>query len=182
MPRLFAAVELPPAIREELGGLRANIPSARWVKPEQMHITLRFVGADVPASQVAPIQDALATVAGAAFWLTLRGVGRFPPAGRRPARVLWVGLDHEPALLDLHRRVEAALNLVGFAPEDRPFNAHITLARLNAREPVPQVERFLRAHTDFAAGPFPVEQFVLLQSTLTPQGARYQPLGVYPLD
>jgi len=181
MPRLFVAVELPPAVRADLGALRADIPGARWVKPEQMHLTLRFIGADVPDDRVKPIQDALATVTGAAFSLTVRGVGRFPPGDRKPPRVLWVGLDKAPALFALHGGVESALATAGFPPEDRPFSAHITLARVNARQPVPQADRFLRAHADFAAGPFPVEQFVLIQSALTPQGSRYQTIGVYPL-
>lgn len=181
MPRLFVAVELPPAVRTDLTALRRDIPGARWVKPDQMHITLRFIGADVPDDRVEPIRGALATVTGAAFSLTLRGVGRFPPDNRRPPRVLWAGLDKAPALFTLHRAVERALATVGFPPEDRPFSAHITLARVNARQPVPQADRFLRAHADFATGPFPVDQFVLFQSALSPQGPRYQQLGVYPL-
>ena len=181
MPRLFVAVELPPAVRADLGALRADIPGARWVKPEQMHLTLRFIGADVPDDRVKPIQDALATVTGAAFSLTVRGVGRFPPGDRKPPRVLWVGLDKAPALFALQRGVESALATAGFEPEDRPFSAHITLARVNARQPVPQADRWLRAHADFVAGPFAVDQFVLIQSTLTPQGSRYQTIGVYPL-
>jgi RNA 2',3'-cyclic 3'-phosphodiesterase len=182
MPRLFVAVELPPAVRADLAALRADIPGARWVKPEQMHLTLRFIGADVPDDRVEPIREALATVTGAAFSLTLRGVGRFPPGDRKPPRVLWAGMDKAPALFALQHSVESALAAVGFPPEDRPFSAHITLARVNARQPIPQADRFLRAHADFAAGPFPVDQFVLFQSALSPQGPRYQQLGIYPLS
>jgi 2'-5' RNA ligase len=83
MPRLFIAIDLPPTVKDALAALETPIPTARWVKPEAMHLTLRFIGADVPDEQVQPIQSALAEIDSAPFKLVLRGVGRFPQGKKR---------------------------------------------------------------------------------------------------
>jgi RNA 2',3'-cyclic 3'-phosphodiesterase len=131
---------------------------------------------------VTPIKDVLATVKGEPFEMTLAGVGRFPEGTRKPPRVLWVGvrtpfgLQAPPALLRLYKAAEGALKGVGFAPEDRGFSAHITLARLDirGRNTPPEFERFLERHANFRSEIIHVESFVLYNSTLTPQGSIYQ--------
>lgn len=176
--RLFAAVDLPAAVKDQLDALRAPIPGARWVGRQQMHLTLFFIG---ETARVADISAALAQVRAAPFDLLLSGVGRFPSGSRRPPRVLWVGVAPQPALLALQTRVAGALVALSCAAEDRPYSPHLTLARLQAERPLPEADRFLTAHAGFRAGPVRVESFVLYASDLTPQGARYTPQAVYPL-
>lgn len=181
MPRLFAAIDMPADIKTKLAGLKTDIPTARWVKPEQMHLTLRFIGPDVPENEISPIKSALATVESSAFELVVKGVGRFPPSKKKAPRVLWIGVDNTPHLLTLHGKVEAALAEVGFKPEDHDYNAHITLARLKTHKPTPEADAFLEEYTDFHAGTFTATQFILYHSTLTPQGPRYTHEAVYSL-
>jgi 2'-5' RNA ligase len=182
MPRLFVAIDLPDPLKDRIAALKTDIPTARWVKPQAMHLTLRFIGAEVPAEKVDPIREALAGIEAQAFDVTLGGVGRFPPSRKKAPRVLWVGIQAAPALLTLHDAVERALEPVGFKPEKRPFNPHITLARLKTHKPTPQADAFLAEQADFVAGTFHVDRFILYQSELTPQGAIYTHLGVYRLQ
>lgn len=181
MPRLFVAIDLPPQVKDALAALETHIPTARWVKPEAMHLTLRFIGGDVPDAQVEPIQSALAQVEADAFTLALHGVGRFPP-GKKPPSVLWVGLVDQPALLTLHGEIERALAAVGFPPESRPFSPHLTLARLKATRPVREADAFLADNREFTAGPITVDAFHLYASLLAPQGPRYTREGSYRLQ
>ena len=180
MPRLFVAIELPERVKDSLVALQTPLPGARWVGREQMHLTLRFIGADVPEAQVTPIQDALAQVQAESFPMTVRDVGRFPP-GKRAAQVLWAGVATNPALGWLHRSIETALAGVGFAPEARDFHPHITLARLKNNRPVPEVSQFLADNATFATEPFLVDRFFLIRSTLTGQGPQYQHEAIYEL-
>ncbi len=176
--RLFAAIHLPDAITAQLVALQTVIPTARWVSTDQMHLTLFFIG---ETEQEAAVNTALAAVQAAPFPLTLAGVGRFPPGNRKPPRVLWVGIDSEPALHALQAQVTHALTGAGFTAEARAFNPHITLARLKAQHPLPEVERFLAQHQNLRLPTFAVEHFRLYASTLTPQGPVYTVRVTYPL-
>jgi 2'-5' RNA ligase len=175
--RLFVAVELPADVKDALSALETSIPGATWVRPAALHLTLRFLGDNLDPIRLTPIKTALASVKAAPFPLTLRGVGRFPP-GKRPARVLWVGIDEQPALLTLQASVERALSAVGFEPEDRPFSPHITLARLKGEG---SVEGFIEKHSGFRAETFTVSEFVLMSSVLTPHGPNYRREAQFPL-
>jgi len=181
MPRLFVAIELPDAIKEQLVQLETHIPTARWVKPEQMHLTLRFIG-EVAEKQAAAIKSALGTVEAALFELQLSGVGRFPLSERRAPRVLWVGITPQPALNQLQQHIEKTLATVGCEPEEETFHAHITLARFKTEKPLQQVVDFLEAQAHFRAGPIAVTRFVLVQSVLSPRGPTYSNAGAYPLS
>ncbi|GAB4527158.1 MAG: RNA 2',3'-cyclic phosphodiesterase [Anaerolineae bacterium] len=181
MPRLFVAIDLPDDLKQRIARLQAEIPTARWVKPEHMHLTLRFIGDEVPTAKIAPINTALAAVEAAPFTLTIAGVGRFPPSLKKAPRVLWVGLEPQPALQALHAQIEAALEGAGFAPEGRSYNPHITLARLNLHKPTPAADAFLEEQASFNAGTFTAHQFTLYNSLLTPQGPRYTHEAIYPM-
>ncbi|MFW5748023.1 MAG: RNA 2',3'-cyclic phosphodiesterase [Chloroflexota bacterium] len=181
MPRLFVAIELPDAVTSRAAALKTAIPTARWVRPEHMHITLRFIG-EVEDDRVEPIKSALATVKATAFDITLGSVGRFPPSPKKAPRVLWVGIDKNPALVALHNRVEAALARAGIKPErGKDFNPHLTLARLKTHKPTPEADTFLTAQTGFMAGIFTVECFVLIESVLSADGPQYTIQGQYAL-
>jgi 2'-5' RNA ligase len=179
MPRLFVAVDVPDAIKDQLVALCSGVPGAKWVQRAQLHLTLRFIG-EVDSTKFQQTKTALGDVRSESFWMALRGVGQFPP--KRAARVLWVGVDAPPTLHQLQAQVEATLNRLDFAPEERPFSAHLTLARLKTVPPPSAVESFLSRHTTFQSESFPITAFILYSSILSPQGPTYQREAVYPLS
>jgi RNA 2',3'-cyclic 3'-phosphodiesterase len=177
MPRLFVAIDLPEEVRNTIADIGRELPGARRVPREQLHLTLRFIG-EVDDGTFKAVRTALAEVKGTSFPLALGGVGHFPP-GRHP-RVLWVGVAESSTLLELQRGVELALTGVGIPPEERRFSPHLTLARLKDTPPGPVAaleERF----RDFGAGPFTVTEFHLYSSALTRAGAIHTREGTYPL-
>ena len=177
MLRLFIAIALPDALRQRLGGLCAGLPGVRWVAPENMHLTLRFVG-EVGLDQAQDIDAALAAVHAPRFSLQLEGVGIFGKP--RKARAVWVGAGQNEALRHLQRKVDVAVTRAGVEPEARKFSPHVTLARLRGVSPT-RLERYVVDHAAFWAPPVPVEKFVLYSSDLTASGAVHTPEAEYPL-
>ena len=171
MPRLFVAIDLPPALKDELAGFGHAIPGARWLPADQLHLTLAFLGDVEPEAQETVIHE-LTAVAAAPFAMRLRGVGHFPPRGT--PRVLWVGIEPCPPLMDLQRQVAAAVRRAGIALEKRKFSPHITLARLK-NPPRDRVGAFLAAHNLYAGREFEVGSIVLFSSVLTAAGAVHTP-------
>ena len=169
MPRLFVAVDLPVAIRERLLPLCYGLPGARWVAPEQMHLTLRFVG-DVDSSVFGLVREALNEVRAASFSLQLDGVGFFPPRGK--PRVVWVGIRKNEQLVQLHNRIESTLVSIGLEPEGRKYAPHITLARLR-NTPAERVASYLAQNSLFMTDEFQVDEFLLYSSVLNAKGARH---------
>lgn len=162
MPRLFVAIDLPETLRARLAGLCSGIEGARWVAPENMHLTLRFIG-EVPAADADDIAHTLTRVRAPDFALTLAGVGYF--GARRRVRAIWAGVERNPALEDLHRRVDAALRHAKISPDARKFSPHLTLARFRDVRPA-RVAPWIEAHSLFRAEPFPVHGFSLYSSLL----------------
>ena len=128
--RLFVALDIPAAIRERLtqfmGTLHQHAPGARWVKPESLHVTLKFLG-EVPENHLTAIEAALRKIEGIPFPVAFKGTGFFPTP--KSARVFWVGVDAPQELPSLAGRIDAALRPLGFEPEQREFSPHLTLAR-----------------------------------------------------
>lgn len=175
MTRLFVAIDLPEQIKRTLARFSSEIPSARWVGSEELHLTMRFIG-EVDQETFSSIKTVLAGVKFPAFPLSICGVGHFPP-GRHP-RVLWVGLGPCDPLIQLQQEIEIALLDAGITADERPFSPHITLARF--KESVPAaVERFEKAHLEFACPSFEVNHFILYSSVLTPRGAIHTKEAVY---
>lgn len=188
--RLFVALGLPPAVKEALAVLREDLaqglPSLRWVRPEGIHLTLRFLG-DVPVDRLDNIADALSRCpgdeAGEPIRVEASGLGVFPSI--RSPRVLWVGFRHVPdALYRLQQRVEKAMVALGVPEERRPFSPHLTVGRFRRPLRRGEVER-LSGHLSHDArrsfGGFDVSRFSLFRSTLLPEGARYEEMGSWPL-
>jgi RNA 2',3'-cyclic 3'-phosphodiesterase len=161
-----------------LAGLCGGVPGARWVRPENYHLSLRFIG-EVENGVGDDVDAALGAVAAPSFALDLHGVGVFGKTGK--ARLLWAGVAPNPALLQLQAKVEAAVARAGLAVETRRFAPHITLARLS-RAPAGRVEQFVVEHADFRAGPFPVTRFHLYSSFLSASGAIYTKEADYDLE
>lgn len=177
MPRLFLAIDPPPAVADAMAELRTESLDGRWTDPEQYHLTLRFIG-DVPEEKVSDLREAAAPADAAPFELAPSGLGVFPT--RRNPSVVWTGLEEQPALFDLQERLENRLVEAGFDPEDRPFTPHITIARVREVS-AEQVHRFLRAHEEFEAPSFRVSTYHLYDSELHPDGARHTRLETYSL-
>jgi len=176
MPRLFIAIDLPEEVKAPLTSFPPELPIAHWVHPEQLHLTLRFIG-EVGEQTCKAIKVALAKVSFPSFALALRGVGHFPP--RKHPRVLWVGMEPCDVLLTLQQDIELALLDAGIAPDERPFSPHITLARLKDTSPA-EVSGFEMRHRELACPPIAVKEFILYSSILKHEGAIHQKEAIYP--
>lgn len=177
--RLFTAIALPADLRDRLAGLAGGFPGGRRVAAENLHLTLAFIG-QVPSARLADIDEALAEVRGAPFDLSLDGVGHFGTA--RKVRVLWAGVETNPALAALQARVCKALRALRLDMEARAYSPHVTLARFRAPPPPKRLGPWLEANGLFRAGPVRVESFALYSSILTGDGAHYRVEASYPLD
>jgi len=177
MHRLFVAIDLPPEIAAQLQGLCYGVPGARWVQPEQMHLTLRFIG-EVDGGIFRDIKEGLGVIQSSPFFLQVKGLGFFPP--RKTPRVLWAGVAPEEEVSGLRNRIENVLVGMGLEPEGRKYSPHITLARLHDT-PIPRLGRFLAGNSLFATEPFPVSEFHLYSSQLTAKGAFHVIEASYPL-
>jgi len=159
LPRLFTALEIPGEWVPKLEMLRARLSGARWISPENYHLTLRFVG-DIDEPDADDFVEALSGIQVEPFHLQLSGVGSF--GGRKP-RAIWVGVAECEPLMRLQRANERAARRAGLPPETRNFSPHVTLARLRGAEPG-AVANYLSAVGAFEAEPFPVEEFVLMSA------------------
>lgn len=175
--RLFIAIELPDNLKAALGRLRVDIPGARWVPPEQLHLTLAFLG-EVEETAVGELGKALALIQMYPFQLSFSGTGCFP--NRHRPRVLWAGVEPQPRLMQFAARVHEVVLACGIPQEDRPFSPHITLARLKFPA-VREVDAFLAMPQKQELLPFPVSEFTLFQSMLTQKGASHVPIRIFPL-
>jgi len=175
--RLFVALAIPPAIVDALSGLCEGVPGARWSNDDQFHLTLRFIG-EVDRAAFEEIVHSLGAVEADAFELSLAGVGHYPPRGA--PRILWAGARPNPALNALQARVESALVRAGLPPEPRKFSAHITLARVREAS-LDRITAYLARHGLFATEPFPVAEFHLYSSRLSPSGSHYEIEASFPL-
>ncbi len=177
MIRLFVALALPAELKAQLAMLAGGIPGARWVPPENYHLTLRFIG-EVESWRAQEVDDALANIRARPFALSLRGLGTFEKGGRICA--LWAGVEKTEALSLLQTKVETALQRIGLEPERRRFAPHVTLARTDRAAPEKLVA-FLQAHNLFRAPPVPVDCFTLYSSRLGKEQAVYVPEVEYEL-
>jgi|Deesub1362A_J573_1020465.scaffolds.fasta_scaffold00034_8 2'-5' RNA ligase len=174
--RCFISVELPPDLRSSLyratSALRESCSRARWVPPENLHITLKFLGnvkARAIPGLVALLKEHLAPFA--ALEVELQGAGAFP-SPQRP-RVVWLGVREPRALQALQQAVEAAAQQAGFSPEERPFVPHLTLGRLKEPRACPSLSQSLSTLKEAPFGKIRVDRVCLMQSRLSPQGAQY---------
>ncbi len=178
MIRIFVGIVLPEDLRLRLAGLGGGVPGAKWVAPENLHLTLRFIG-EVEDWLADDLDAALARIRAPAFTLTFDRIDAFG-SGRRP-RVLWAGVERNPALERLHDGVEAAVVRQGLEAESRKFLPHVTLARLKGTAPA-RLGGYLSAHGGFRHGPVPVDRFTLFSSRLGKTGAVYFEEATYALE
>jgi RNA 2',3'-cyclic 3'-phosphodiesterase len=185
--RCFVAVDVSPAVREALAARQAALARAagradvRWVDPERVHLTLRFLG-ETPEARLDGLIAALRTASAEhpVLHLAARGVGGFPTITR--PRVVWVGVDGDVTeLVRLAGAVALALAPLGFPPETRPFSAHLTVGRVRSPRGLDRLVKALVAAGRPDLGAWTADEVVLYRSHLHPQGATYEALARLPL-
>jgi 2'-5' RNA ligase len=194
--RIFVGIDLDPEIRARISrfleGVQGFAADAKWVRPESLHITLRFIGEQTP-EQVEAIAERLRRVESGAFDIRAAGYGFFPTA--KAPRVFWIGIQAGPQLAALAETVDAAVAELGIPREDRPFSPHLTLARAGGRSGSPKRQKGDGPNTTFAAldkrlsamgeidfGAMTAREFILYQSQLLPGGSKYTKLQRFALN
>ena len=177
MIRLFAAVELPPDVGEDLQAARTGLQGVRWRPAEALHLTLRFFG-EVQERTAADLDAELARITSPPFELSLEGVGSFGEGEK--ARVLWAGVADSEPLRQLAARCETAARRVGLEPEPRRYKPHSTLASLKGADGQKTAD-WVGRHNLIRSPPFRVTWFGLWSSWPNPQGSRYELEREYPL-
>jgi 2'-5' RNA ligase len=176
MPRLFTALEIPQEIGSSLSTLRGGLPGARWVDPENYHVTLRFIG-DVDDVLAREIAYQLDKVNRRGFELRVDGLSSF--GGRKPRAVI-ASVPPTAPLVELQAEHERLLQRVGLEPEGRKFTPHVTLARLRDASNW-QVADYLAVRGTFRSPLFPVSRFVLFSARASVGGGPYIVEADYPL-
>jgi RNA 2',3'-cyclic 3'-phosphodiesterase len=185
--RLFVALEIPAAVRENLVTLMKELSAldkqssgkkARWVRPENLHVTLKFIGETAP-NTLDEIVAALSLVrSDEPAELQFRGLGFFPDE-KRP-RVLWAGIDASPNLAAVAGDIEQQFEPPGFPREKRAFTPHLTLARLDPPGISERLRAAVRENAEQDFGALRAGEFHLIESKLKPSGAEYTTLHSFP--
>jgi 2'-5' RNA ligase len=176
MPRLFTGLEIPQPLCDALSLLRGGLPGARWIDPENYHLTLRFIG-DVDDDVAQEVAWMLGKVRRRDFDLRLDGLSSF--GGRKP-RALVAAVAPSPSVMELQAEQERLMQRVGLEPEGRKYTPHVTLARLRDSSSF-EVAEYLSARGAFRAPPFTVSRFVLFSSRASVGGGPYVVEAAYPL-
>jgi RNA 2',3'-cyclic 3'-phosphodiesterase len=176
MPRLFTGLEIPPSVAQSLALMRGGLPGARWIDPENYHLTLRFIG-DIDAALARDIAGMLGRVRRGSFELRLDGLSSF--GGRKP-RALVAAVAQVAPLMELQAEHERLLQRLGLEPEGRKYIPHVTLARLRDSSSW-QVADYLSARGHYRSAAFPVSRFVLFSSRASVGGGPYVVEAAYPL-
>ena len=185
--RLFIACDLPENVRKKLVTLQNTLGSEnariKWVEQKNIHLTMKFLG-EVSYDKVAGIKEALGNVEHGAMSCSVSGFGVFPSESY--IRVMWVGLEPEKEIQELHTKIDDSLSGLGFGPEKR-FQSHVTLGRVKSvvNKPgllahISKVRESKLGDTELGS-PFSMEDFRLKQSTLTPNGPIYEDVAVFGL-
>jgi 2'-5' RNA ligase len=179
--RVFVALDVPDAVRAALAELSARLakicPSARWVRLEAVHLTLKFIG-EVPPDSFDKIRQALGGLPNfPPVKLRFAGLGFFPSA-RRP-RVFWAGVEAGPTLAEIASAIEMKLEPLSIAPEKRAFHPHLTLARLESPRGIPALTAAVEALGSPEFGSETFAEFHLYQSVLKRSGAEYTRIVTY---
>jgi 2'-5' RNA ligase len=175
MPRLFTAVEIPSEIGQSIAQLRGGLPGARWIEPENYHLTLRFIG-DIDDRLAEEIAHLLSKVKRPAFEIRIEGLDSF--GGNRPRTVV-AAVPAVAELVELQAEHERIMQRIGLEPE-RKYKPHVTLARLRDTSSR-QVAEFLSLKQPFRSPPFTVSRFVLYSSRASVGGGPYVVEAGYPL-
>ncbi|MEJ2658442.1 MAG: RNA 2',3'-cyclic phosphodiesterase [Desulfobacterales bacterium] len=179
--RTFVAIEIPENITSSLHELQQGLKDygiiIRWIHPENIHLTLKFLG-DVEAADIDDISGAISNAADGVSPISLKpkGIGIFP--GIKRPRVLWVGLTGQlEFLIRLQKSLDENLRNIGFPQEKRPFKGHLTIGRIKAKMDIKKLGDALIAFRNFESETFIADKIILFKSELKPQGAVYTSLA-----
>lgn len=180
--RLFVAIEIPGEIRLVLAAflkeLRGIAPQPKWVRAENLHVTLKFLGETEPW-KLRAIERALAAIRSPLHVsLEFRGLGFFP--NERKPRVFWLGMEASANLKALVAEIDDTLQQLGFPLEDRPFTPHLTLARFNPPGLPPKLGSTVAEHSTRKFGSLIAKEFHLIESKLKSTGAEYTTVKSFP--
>ena len=168
--RLFIAIDMPESVTSLLVDLNPHIRGVRWLKPEQIHLTVSFLGNVGPIAEES-LRERLVAIRFTAFFMPVTGVGTFPAKGR--PNVIWAGVGSgHPQLFHVYKQVQEAALGAGLEPELRAWHPHITFARCRDLSPE-TVRPFLKKHAELDAGLVRVESFSLYSSIPGPIGSAY---------
>jgi len=182
--RSFIAIELPLAIRSALAELQRELrrcnADIRWVKPDNIHLTLKFLG-EVREDRIDGIVKGIRDVCGryGHFRLEVRDLGVFP--NRRSPRVLWVDVSGDGLLAGLQRDIEEAMALAGFKAEKRGYTPHLTIGRFRSLKEKDHLFERISQLSDNSLGFMDVKSLALMRSDLGPGGAKYTRVAELPL-
>jgi RNA 2',3'-cyclic 3'-phosphodiesterase len=179
--RLFTAINLAPEALAHLVTVQESIRGAveaRWTKPDNLHLTLKFLG-EVSDQETPRLSRALDEIQWRRFSLKVDAIVCFPPRG--PIRIVGAAMEDDSRLCgDLYEQIEAVCESQGFARETRAYKPHVTLARPEHRTPMQTRGNLQTSATPLLPGPeFEVSEFALIQSNLTPKGPQYTTLARY---
>jgi len=176
MPRLFTGLEIPPPIAESLSTLRGGLPGARWIDPENYHITLRFIG-NIDDATARDVASLLGRVRRRSFELRVEELKSF--GGRKPRAVV-AALAPSQEVVELQAEHERLMQRVGLEPDGRKYLPHVTLARLRDSSSR-QVADYLAVRAPLRSPPFQISRFVLFSSRTSAGGGPYVIEAAYPL-
>lgn len=192
--RAFIAIELSRDLQDKLAALEDKLktgsPDVKWVEPENIHLTLKFLG-DVTQEKIAALKKSLSDLTGGfdAFSAEITGLGGFP--NLKSPRIIWIGIKNNAMLLTMVKFLEENLEKLGFPKEKRAFSAHLTLGRLRHKalagkaRPAKNLgilRKSLEDNLDFSAGILEIKGLSLIESKLTPGGPSYTTLYSAPLN
>jgi RNA 2',3'-cyclic 3'-phosphodiesterase len=198
--RIFIGIDLDEVIRGKIArfmeGVSGFAPEARWVRPESLHVTLKFIGEQEP-EQVAAVGERLRKVESDSFEIGISGYGFFPTV--KAPRVFWIGIQAGSALAELAAQIDGAMGELGIPREERAFSPHLTLARAGGRSGDPKWRKGDRPNSVFAVlekrlakmgghdsealnfGKMTADKFILYESQLSPAGSKYTKLERFPM-
>ena len=175
--RLFIAIRPTPPILQQLELMCGGLPKARWITPENMHITMQFLG-EVERADAELLDAELATIRQDKFSISLAGLGTFDK-GKKPG-VLWAGVRSSEPLKELRTRCAAAVRRAGLTADERKFKPHLTLARF--KDPIlDRIGAYMAVREPFSTPEFEVDRFILFRSHLGRGPAHYEEVADYPL-
>ena len=179
MPRLFVALPVPDDVADELIGLQSGVPDARWIAPENFHVTLCFAG-EVQGGTMRDLEEELGDIAASRFPVGIAGVEQFS-SGKQP-RALVALVENNDRLDRLQQKVSTVARNCGIEIERRKFRPHVTLARFSDRaETGHHIAQFMASHSTFRAGPWLADHFALYSSRPGGNGRIYTEEAVYDL-
>ena len=194
--RIFIGIDLAPEVRARIErfieGVQGFALDARWVRPESLHITLKFIG-EQPPERVEAVAESLRQIDGSAFDIRASGYGFFPTA--KAPRVFWVGIQAGRQLADLAKKIDETVAALGIPCEERPYSPHLTLARRGSGRSsgAPKwskgdgpnamfsaLEKRLQSMNEIDFGNMTAHEFILYQSQPSPGGSKYTKLHSFP--